>query len=405
MLQNDCQLQDDSEHIGKRSVDGSEAVSSQWEVESRAKMENLNSLSSDNSVHDHDSKNENISNICSYSEEKSNNLTQESSFKFLQTKRFSVNNFNQFQKLLKNLQTLKNPLANMSSYIEGSNASRNNITDPVVFDKCKINLKDNASKSLNNSPTETNVSEFDSKCTEKVETQSLVKYVPNKIFNFGFSHNKSRSNNDISLSLNLDTNSVGKYQSLDGILDDKTDNFESDKHIKPDSVFDKGLFEVKETYNNGLHTTKNLHCPQLNTHIGVDLQLQREVVSGKKWLRSNSLQFLSNNSNLSPVKLKHISSVPSESSLNKKLTNNLIEYYDTKGVTEITSNVRELPLLSFFEKTNLLANSKSKSYSMINLDDKRNFVLSNDVHLKNVKTKSADKLANSRDNLFLRVPR
>ena len=58
MLQNSCQLQEDIEYLGKRSVDGSEAISSQWELELEANLENLNNLSLENSVLDHDSKNE-----------------------------------------------------------------------------------------------------------------------------------------------------------------------------------------------------------------------------------------------------------------------------------------------------------------------------------------------------------
>ncbi|XP_076231385.1 uncharacterized protein LOC143177395 isoform X2 [Calliopsis andreniformis] len=385
-----CQLQEDSEHIGKRSVDGSEATSPQWELELQAKMENLNALSSGNSMHDHSRKNENISNICSYNEDnaKSSSLTQESGFKFLQNRGFSVNNFNQFQKLLKNLQTLKNPLANMSSFIEGSNTLKNDIDS---------NLKDNTSKSLSNSPAKTSIN-LESKFAEKVETRNLAKYVPNRIFDFGFNYNKSRSNSDINVPSNLDTNPVGIYQSLDRILDDKTDNFEFSKDVELESKND----EVKETYNNGLHSNKNLHCSQLNNKESSQL---KEILSGEKRLRSNSLQILSNNSNTSPVKLKDALSLSSENSLNKKLTSSSNRCYEKKEVTDETSNISEFPLLSFLEKTNSLADSKNRSYSMVNLDDKRNIMLLNDVHLNNVKTKSIDRLANTKNNLLLKAPR
>ena len=388
------QSQEDSEHLGKRSVDGSEATSSQWELELQAKLKNLN-LSVESSVLDHDSKDSNISNLHSYSEEatKSDNLTQESSCNFSQNREFPMHNINQFKKLLKNFPTLKNPLANVSlmTRVEGPSAA-NNIADPIVVNNCTVDLYSTTSKSLSNSPAKMSVSSLGSKSAGKVEARSASEYVPNKVFKFGTNCNKSQSNNDINLTLNVDTKSMEKYQSLGDTLDNKTDNLEFNKPVA-DSKCDSELFKAKEACNSGLPARKNAHRTQLNTHSKVNSRL----------FRSNSSQFLSNNPSPSPVKLKYVVSSPRANSLNKKLASDPNKY--SERLTEKVSSINELPLLSLFEKTYSLADSKSKSYSMITLDEKQNFMSSNGLRLNNTKSRSTDRLADSKDNLFLRVPR
>ncbi|CAL7949345.1 unnamed protein product [Xylocopa violacea] len=382
---NICQLQGDTEHLGKRSVDGSEATSSQWELELEANMENLNNLALDNSVVDHDS-------LHFYNGEstKSNNFSQELTYNFLKGRDYSMQNF----------QILNSPLVNMTltTHFEQANALKNEITDPVKLNKRKINLKYSTSKSLNNSPIRTNIFNLGSKLTEKGIRQSIAKYVPNNIFNFGFNNNKSENSSDSNLSLNLDTSSVDKYQNLVDVIDDKTDNvkFYTDatnlKH-KMQS------FTMKEV-DNGLSARRKLYCAQLSTSNGIDLMSKKDLLPMTKWFRSNSLQFLFSNASSSSVKVKHVTSLSNENFLDKKLTDNCNKYSAVKRSTEKLWNLNKLPLPSLCVKGNSLANSKRKSFSMINLGTERDFVLSNDLHLNNEKTISTESLTRVKDNIL-----
>ncbi|PBC30858.1 SH3 domain-binding protein [Apis cerana cerana] len=254
---NSCQLQEDTEYLGKRSVDGSEAISSQWELELEANLENLNNLSLENSVLDHDKK---------------------LNYKFSQDKNHSIQNLKQSKNLFK---TLKNPFVNKSlmTYFEESNSK---------------------SKSLNNSPMKINIFNLSSKFMEKNIHQRIAKYVPNNVFNFGFSNNKSQSNSDLNLSSNLNTSFIEKYQSFDNIIDDKTENF-------------------KDNVTN---------------------------------LKSNSIQFLPSNVNSSPIKSAVY--LPNEQSLNRNLS--CSSKYSISKLSEKQLIINELPLLSLFKKDNLLVN-------------------------------------------------
>ncbi|CAL7949346.1 unnamed protein product [Xylocopa violacea] len=245
---NICQLQGDTEHLGKRSVDGSEATSSQWELELEANMENLNNLALDNSVVDHDS-------LHFYNGEstKSNNFSQELTYNFL---------------------------------------------------KDATNLKH-------------------------------------------------------------------KMQS----------------------------FTMKEV-DNGLSARRKLYCAQLSTSNGIDLMSKKDLLPMTKWFRSNSLQFLFSNASSSSVKVKHVTSLSNENFLDKKLTDNCNKYSAVKRSTEKLWNLNKLPLPSLCVKGNSLANSKRKSFSMINLGTERDFVLSNDLHLNNEKTISTESLTRVKDNIL-----
>ncbi|KZC08177.1 PREDICTED: SH3 domain-binding protein 5 homolog [Dufourea novaeangliae] len=351
--ENACQLQEDNEHLGKRSVDGSEAISSQWELELQANMENMSNLSLESSVHDLDSKNLRFYNGEST---KSSNFMPELSRNFLQTKEFSMHSLNQFQKLLKNLQTFKNPLTNLSltTSVEGSNAGKDQTSDSLVLNKCKINFKNSVSKSLSNSPAKMNLGSLGLMSFGNVE--STTKYVPNKDSKFGLNSNKSQSNSDINLPSNLELSSIGM-----------------------------------ETHKNDLRTEKNLYDVQLNTHNKTNSQLKEEIVPVKKWCKSNSSQFLSHSASLSPIKLKEV-------------INNSHNYCTIKKVTEKTSNVKELPLLSLLEKKHFLTDGKGKSFSMINLNDKHNFMSLDDLRLSNAKTISTKTLENLKDNLCSEIP-
>ncbi|XP_076750709.1 uncharacterized protein LOC143423330 [Xylocopa sonorina] len=396
---NICQLQEDTEHLGKRSVDGSEATSSQWELELEANMENLNNLAIDNSVIDHDS-------LQFYNVEstRSNNFTRELSYNFLKGRDYSMQNLNR-SKLLQNFQILKNPFVNMTSitHREQSNALKNEITDPVKLNKRKINLKYNTSKSLDNSPIRTNIFNLGSKLTEKGIRQSIAKYVPNNIFNFGFNNNKSENNSDGNLSVNLDTSSVDKYQNLVDVIDDKTDNVKFDTDAT-NSKHKMQSFTVKEV-NNGLSAARKLDCAQLSTFNRlVDLKSRKDLLPATKWFRSNSLQFLFSDASSSPVKVKYVKSLSNENVSDKIITDNYNKYFAVeRSTTEKLWNLNKLPLPSLYMKGNLLANSKRKSFSMINLGTERDFVLFSDLHLSNGKTTSTESLACAKDNSFLRT--
>ncbi|XP_031828576.1 uncharacterized protein LOC116425251 [Nomia melanderi] len=365
------QLQEDNEKLEKRSVDGSEAISSQWELELQTNITNLSNLSLESS-HDTDSKKLQFYNQDST---KSNNFTSELNCNFSQTRELSIHSLNQFQKLLKNLQALKNPLANMSlpSSSEGSNTTKGQTTNFAVLNKRKFNFKNSISKSLSNSPLKMNLIRLGSTSVEEVE--STIKYVPNKTFKFGF-NNKLQSNSDINLPLNLNSSSIGKYQSMDHSLDNKTDNLELDKQTSN--------LKGTETYTHDLHTTKS--SVQLNTHKKINSQLEEEVISTKKLFRSNSLQCLSHSASSSSIKVKQI-------------TNNSNDHSTLEKMAKKALNVKELPLLVLLDKKHSFTDNKCKSYSMINLNDKQTFTLLDDLHLHNIKTLSTERFTNLKDNL------
>ncbi|KOC69328.1 SH3 domain-binding protein 5 like protein [Habropoda laboriosa] len=402
---NTCQLQEDTEHLGKRSVDGSEATSSQWELELEVNTENINNLSLENSVHDHDSKTGSISNLHFYNEEnsKSNAFLSELSYNSLQTRDYSTQNLNQSKKMSKNFQISKNQFINMPlmTHAEESNAVKNEITNSAMLNEDKINFKNNISKSLNNSPTKTNVFNLRSVFAEKGLRKSITKYVPNNVFSFGFSNNKSQSSNDINLSSNLDTNTIEKYQSLDDIIGDKTDNLEFDKQVI-NLKYNTRSFTMKETYDNGLNAAKNLYSAQLSNFDRINLESKPEIIPEKNGFKSKSIQFLSFSASTSPVKVKKLTSLSNENFLNRKLFGDSNKSSVEKFI-EKPLNIKELPLLSLFEKVNLLADSKNKSCSMINLADKRNFVSLDDLHLNNTKTSSTERLTSLKSYLFLKT--
>ncbi|XP_033364688.1 uncharacterized protein LOC117242265 isoform X1 [Bombus vosnesenskii] len=390
---NDYQLQEDTENLGKRSVDGSEAISSQWEFELGANIENLNNLSVKNSVLDHDSKNESMSDLHFYNEEnaKSNNFIQELNYKLLQDTDHFMQNLSQSKKLLNDFQMLKNSFVNtrLTKHFEESNSVKREVIDSVMLNKHKSNLKNCVSKSLNNTPIKTNILNFSSKFTEMSIRQCIAKYVPNNVFNFGFSNNKSQSSSDINLSLNLDTNSIEKQQSLDDIIDHKTDR----ENLKFDNVTNleyNNTLKIKEANDNGLNNAKKVYDAQFNDFNRINLQPK---------FRSNSTHFLSFSASLSPIEVKSID-LSSEKSLNRNLTDCNQSVPKPK---EEQLSVNELPLLSLFEEGNSLINSKTKSFSMINLGENRNFVLSGDLRLNNAK--STEKLANLKDGFFLKSTR
>ncbi|KAF3421177.1 hypothetical protein E2986_08648 [Frieseomelitta varia] len=385
---NICQLQEDTETLGKRSVDGSEAISSQWEFELGANIGNLNNnLTIDNSVLDGD-KNKSTSDLQFYSDEnaKSNNFIQELNYKFLHDKDHFMQNLNQSKKLLKDLQMLKSSFVNkpLTTYFEESNSVKSEIIDSVMLNKHKSNLKNNVSKSLNNTPTKTNILTLGPKVTEKGIRQSIAKYVPNNIFNFGFSNNKSQSNSNVFLSLNLDTSSIEKHQSLCNIVDHKTENF------KFDDITDLkyNTFKTKKTNDNGLNVTKQVHDAQLNSLSKINLQSM-----------SNSTQFLSPSAS-SLIKVKSVVNLSSENCLNRNLTGRSESPVSESKKKQL--NINELPLLSLFEKDNSFVNSRNKSLSMINLDEKQNFMWSDDLRLNHKKTSSVGKLVNLKDDLFFK---
>lgn len=387
MFQNSCQLQEDTEYLGKRSVDGSEAISSQWELELEANLENLNNLSLENSVLDHDSKNEST-NLHFYNEEnsKSNKFLEKLNYKFSQDKNHSIQNLKQSKNLFK---TLKNPFVNKSLMTYFEESSKNTLND-LKLNKHKTNIKDSKSKSLNNSPMKINIFNLSSKFMEKNIHQRIAKYVPNNVFNFGFSNNKSQSNSDLNLSSNLNTSFIEKYQSFDNIIDDKTENFKDNvtnlKYIQS--------FIVKEVNDNGLNVATKLQNAQLINSNTVNLQLKRDIISKKKWFRSNSIQFLPSNVNSSPIKSAVY--LPNEQSLNRNLS--CSSKYSISKLSEKQLIINELPLLSLFKKDNLLVNSKS--ISMINLSEKKNFISWDDIHLNNIKTLSSEMLPNLKDSSF-----
>ncbi|XP_017888959.1 uncharacterized protein LOC108630281 isoform X2 [Ceratina calcarata] len=384
----ECQLQEDAEHLGKRSVDGSEATSSQWELELKTNMDNVNNLSLENSVLD---RNGEPSNLHFYNDEstKLKDLTQK--LNVLESRDYSIKNFNQLKKLSENFQTFRSSFVNMP-LMTHFEESHNEVADSMTLSKQKIGLKMNASKSLSNSPIKMNIFNLGSRFTEKGIYESIAKYVPNNILNFGFSNNKSQSSSDVNLSFNMDNNSVEKYHSLNDIVDDKTDNLEFDPH-DTNLKHNAQCFTMKQADDNCLNTTKESRSAQLNNYSDVNSKSKTEQTSVRKSL------FLSSSANSSPIKAKRITRLSSENCLNKKVTDDLNESAVAQK-RNAEKRLNELPLLSLFEKDNSLENSKNKSFSMVNLGKPRDTI--NGLQLNNVITLSTERLTYLKGDSFLR---
>ncbi|KAJ8675891.1 hypothetical protein QAD02_011677 [Eretmocerus hayati] len=105
--------------------------------------------------------------------------------------------------------------------------------------------------------------------------------------------------------------------------------------------------------------------------------------------------------NSTPVRVKSLSSSPSADSIANRTTHSCKteQTHDSKSNFS-SSKAKELPLLSFFQKSSALMPSKDRSCSMVDLNSKQNLkTLLDRSDLGNIQAASIEKLANARHKL------
>ncbi|XP_057335800.1 SH3 domain-binding protein 5 homolog [Microplitis mediator] len=112
---------------------------------------------------------------------------------------------------------------------------------------------------------------------------------------------------------------------------------------------------------------------------------------------NNNNNFISTSADASPVKLMPINNINNNENPDVKFVDNP----QLRQPSSKISSVKELPLLSMFDRSNSLRMSRDRSCSMINLDDKNTIksVLDN-TDLKNIQAVSVERLACARNILI-----
>lgn len=292
------ELKQRMENIGKRSVDGSETKSNQWEFELQASMEKLNNLTKNNDWQC-DKENTNIINLPSTS-------------KFnLPLNELTIDN----KKVPIDFQILKKVAVNTTQSLTQSPINS-------IINKSKIAIKNSLSKSLNNSPV-----------------------------NIGFNFIKYKNNVQEKLSDDEEKNNTEIHEN----------NYTSNASINQNKLNTDNAFD------------------ELNLSPSVDSSPVKSTLA----LNQNKLDCMSASS-----------------------SNNFVDKPKFKEPNYKTSSIKELPLLSLFDKSNknnTTLMTKDKSCSLINLNDRNNLktMLDNNSELDNIQAVSVERLANARHNLML----
>lgn len=128
----------------------------------------------------------------------------------------------------------------------------------------------------------------------------------------------------------------------------------------------------------------------------INQKLTKETLEAKKFT-----QFASHSVDSTPVRSKPPLCRVTAKSLDHE-NERLVKCPSFKKIPAAkTSSIRELPLLSLFEKTAKTSMSKDKSCSMINLAEKHNLkTLLDNPDLRNIQTVSVERLACARNNLM-----
>ncbi|KAK2580492.1 hypothetical protein KPH14_006230 [Odynerus spinipes] len=311
------------EHLSRRSVDGSEATSNQWELELQASMEKLNCTpfnSKDFERDEQEIKDISIKEICDIrlvDKKDTVDVVDKSQYNFLQGKESSDDTLNSFKKLSTDLEISKTsfdaPAVSSSKSLQSLCYSLFNSVQArskYINDITKSLYKESTNKGTCPVERVENV--------EKVEELNTSKYVPNRISEIDFKHQKSQSN--------VKTN----------------------------------MEDIKHNYS----MPKLYDCTESNA-----------LAKAITYVKNPNLKALSTptcySANSSPLKSNH-----SFSSQSKRLSNN--ELHKTHGKTppfersrNKSSSIKELPLLSLINvPTTVLQTYKEKSSSMNDLNFK-----------------------------------
>ncbi|XP_070166568.1 uncharacterized protein [Polyergus mexicanus] len=395
-----CSTKENTEHIDRRSVDGSESNFTQWELELQASIKKLNRLSVGNSLLIRKRDAQSFSDL-------RNVVDVGIANNFLSAEIWQ--SLNQFPRSIKDPETFEK-----NEFVDGRSLHLQrsySMINSMLQDTSMVMSISNTSKSLNSSPVNRSTSNFENRSvTEKVESADILKFVPNTICQFHFKTKKAQSSwniNDYSNNFDVDVTSEkqkrNKYSNMN-------DSLVSANHIQSMNLstmtdsFNINFLPAEPTLS-GYHPFNSENCsitfPGISQHI---TSSQNDITRLQTQFNSNNIlqKNTSYSANSSPVKNLLISSAKFSDSGN---VGRLDERSIPKQVANKTKSIKELPLLSFFGPTSMLSTIKGRSCSMIDLDNKQNVKsLLDNSRLGNIQAISAERLANVRDKLVNNCP-
>lgn len=347
-LQNSSSTKEDTEKLDKRSVDGSECKSTQWELELQASMEKLNRLSLEHSLHV--KKRDDARNSADSQNGIQVDTVIRAHYNFLPTEQSNAHSLNNLPWSTKNLVTFKNnsDVIDGSARLQRSYSTINSST--VLCDQSNVPSKSNISKSLTNSPVNRSAPNLkNEKVMRKAISADTSKYVPNS---------------------------------------------SSQLYIK-DSNFNVEFLPAGSNLPEGHCSAPSPSVSRLPTSSQDDVALL-STQSGCNTLQKS----VSCSANSSPMRLKN-SLTSSIGSSDSEITKQRLDGQSVSGKLAIkTASIKELPLLSFFGRTSALSANRGKSCSMIDLDSKQNLkMLLDNSRLGDIQAISAERLANVRHML------
>lgn len=332
------------DNLSVRSVDGSESTSSNWELELQASMEKLNNLpykvcESDKTeiVNNSDTKTADVTN----SKEDSGNVVP-------------------------NEKVLKNDKNDRRKQLDDIYQGWQSLTQsPInsIINRSKLALKNSLSKSLSNSPV-----------------------------NMGsFSFGKSKSQDTQGTSGVQNSHPINENKAIENSTRESITNREqseaSSHKIEIEKVNTQGI--SREIPSTSVALPARTASPVRPSQLSVDDTQVQKVSKATHSLDST------------PVRVKPLSSSTFAYSLNDNLSGAGDKLRSVQSSDSSSSKAKELPLLSFFQKSNqALRPTKDKSCSMINLNEKQNLkTLLDKSSLGNIQAVSVEKLANARHKL------
>ncbi|XP_011500826.1 PREDICTED: SH3 domain-binding protein 5 homolog isoform X2 [Ceratosolen solmsi marchali] len=332
------------DHLNVRSVDGSESTSTQWELELQASMEKLKNLP------------------FRVSESDKTDSVNKCDLKTVEVTKYTKSNDN----LGSNEKFVKNDRRKQFDDIYQGWQSLTQSPINSIINKSKIAFKNSISKSLSNSPV-----------------------------NIGaFSFGKSKT-------LNIQTTAVSSQCHTDTANKMLQQHKETFNLNNKDSEIEK-QFEASNNDNQKDSVNKE-HCeiPDKNYELSTLMESQKKT--SQLSINDTQVQNISKTTHSldsTPVKVKSLSSSTFTNSLSNDLNHRIKCIQNDVQSDYSSSKAKELPLLSFFQKSSVLKSTKDKSCSMINLNEKQNLkALLDHSNLGNIQAISIEKLANARHKL------
>lgn len=387
-------MKSDAEHLDKRSVDGSESKFTQWELELQASMEKLNRLSIENSLHIKERDTQSSSDLRDAVEVDTVNGT---CYNPLSAESSNTRSSSQFSRLTENPGTFERDRFNGRSDLLKSCSTIDSTT--ALRGTSTLALKSNISKSLNNSPVNRGMSNFEDRIAGKAGSADISKYVPNKISQFNIKDRKTQSSWDINAPNDADMDVMNEECERDN-YNNTNDTLANKSHVQVMNLRIAQVSNIEFLPESSL-SRRHVAAAPVSQHRKSS---QGDVTLLQSRSSSNILQkSASCSANSSPVKLKNLLS--SARSLDTESADQLDKGSISKRFASKTASIKELPLLSLFGQTSALSALRSKSSSMINLGSKQNLkTLLDNSRLGNIQAISAERLANVRHKLVNDCP-